>query len=115
MVTGEEQEQHLDRQTTTPSSSATASSTPKRMATISPPVRPLETVAHEVRKSAEGLRVHGDDGGQKGKPRGRSLCRCVSPSWGMGACLTGSMWKGPPGGTAGSGCPQLSAECLETG
>lgn len=68
MVTGGEQEQHLDRQTTTPSSSATASSTPKRMATISPPVRPLETVAHEVRKSAEGLRVHGDDGGQKGNP-----------------------------------------------
>lgn len=54
MVAGEEQEQHLDRQTTIPSSSATASSTPKMMATISPPVRPLETVAHEVRKSGEG-------------------------------------------------------------
>lgn len=68
MVAGEGQEQYLDRKTRIPSSSATPSSSPKMMATISPPVRPLETVAHGGRKS-ERLRVHRDDGGQKGKRR----------------------------------------------
>lgn len=38
------QEQHLERKTRTPSSRATPNSSPKTMATISPPVRTLETV-----------------------------------------------------------------------
>lgn len=41
----EGQEEHLERKQRTPSSRAMPSSSPKTTATISPPVRPLETVA----------------------------------------------------------------------
>lgn len=64
MVAGEGQEQYLERKESIPSRRATASSSPKMMATVSPPVRPLGTVAHGVRKSGlRGLRAHRDDGG----------------------------------------------------
>lgn len=73
------------------------------MATISPPVRPLETVAHEVKKS-ERLRVHRDDGGQKGKLRGRS-----PPPWASSVCpLMGEMggWVRTHGKGLPEGCPE---------
>lgn len=81
---GQGQGQHLERKKSIPSSRATASSSPKMMATISPPVRRLETVAHGVRslqaqRPPEGWRLKGHAVGQ-------------GPQWASGVCPSPRRW-----------------------